>query len=501
MDTLLCLPKWFFLSALFFVGMVGLAQAKPMEPFFKPGLIRVLILSGHNNHDWRATTPFLRQLLLETGKFDVRVEEEPMGITAETLAPFDVIVNDYCGLRLGAVTEKAIETFVKSGKGMVIIHGAMYGFTGQEVLKDHHVGIGLKEPVWEEYIKMAGISWAGPPANAYHAPYHFFKIKLTQPLHPIVMGMPNPFVATDELYHGMTLQPGANVIATAYDDPSNGGSGKDEPMLVTNQYGQGRSFYVAFGHELASMREPGFMLSLVRGTEWAAMGQVSIPANFKFFQTNPDALRVMVVTGGHDYQSSFYSIFEGAKDFTWTHVTSNQTAFRQDFRNDFDVLVLYDFSQELDESGRRNLRAFLESGKGVVVLHHAIADYQNWPWWYKEVVGGRYLLTPDLNMPASTYKHDEELFVRPAVQHPILRGIDPMHIWDETYKGMWISPEAKVLLKTDNPTSDGPVAWISPYAKSKVVYIQLGHDSLAYAHPSFKLLIHNAIRWSGGRMQ
>lgn len=501
MNKLLRMSKWLLGGALFCIGMVGVFQAKPMEPFFKPGLIRVLILSGHNNHDWRATTPFLRQLLLETGKFDVRVEEEPIGITAETLAPFDVIMNDYCGPRLGAVAEKAIETFVKSGKGMVIIHGAMYGFTGLEVLKDRHVGIGLKEPAWEEYINMAGISWAGPPANAYHAPYNFFKIKLTQPQHPIVMGMPNPFVATDELYHGMTLRPGAHVIATAYDDPANGGSGKDEPMLVINQYGQGRSFYVVFGHELASMQEPGFMLSLVRGTEWAATGQVSIPADFKFFQKNPDALQVMVVTGGHDYQSSFYSIFEGDKDFTWNHIPSNQTAFRKDFRNDFDVLVLYDFSQELDEPGKRNLQAFLESGKGVVVLHHAIADYQNWPWWYKEVVGGRYLLNPDLNMPASTYKHDEELFVRPVAQHPLLRGIDPMHIRDETYKGMWISPEVKVLLQTDNPTSDGPLAWISPYAKSKVVYIQLGHDSLSYDHPSFRLLVHNAIRWSGGRIK
>ena len=37
---------------------------------FKPGAIRALILSGQNNHDWRTTTPFLRTLLLTTGRFD-----------------------------------------------------------------------------------------------------------------------------------------------------------------------------------------------------------------------------------------------------------------------------------------------------------------------------------------------------------------------------------------------------------------------------------------------
>ena len=40
---------------------------------------------------------------------------------------------------------------------------------------------------------------------------------------------------------------------------------------------------------------------------------------------------------------------------------------------------------------------------------------------------------------------------------------------------MWISPEVTPLLITDNPNSDSTIAWISPYPKSKVVYIQLGH--------------------------
>ena len=72
---------------------------------------------------------------------------------------------------------------------------------------------------------------------------------------------------------------------------------------------------------------------------------------------------------------------------------------------------------------------------------------------------------------------------------------------DETYKGMWISPEATVLLRTNDPTSDGPVAWISPYAKSRVVYIQLGHDHTGrMEHPNYKALVKNAILWAGGKL-
>src|SRR5512143_1952203 len=65
--------------------------------FFQPGKLRVLLLSGRNNHDWRTTTPFLRQLLTDSGRFDVRVVEEPAGMTPETLAVYDLVVSDYCG--------------------------------------------------------------------------------------------------------------------------------------------------------------------------------------------------------------------------------------------------------------------------------------------------------------------------------------------------------------------------------------------------------------------
>jgi len=143
----------------------------------------------------------------------------------------------------------------------------------------------------------------------------------------------------------------------------------------------------------------------------------------------------------------------------------------------------------------------VESGKGLVVLHHAIADYNSWDWWVQEVVGGKYLLMDERGMPASTYLHDVELFVRPAARHAITSGIGPMHITDETYKGMWISPDVEVILETDNETSDGPLAWISPYDKSRVVYIQLGHDRLAFLHPAYRQLVQQAILWSVGTLE
>lgn len=211
-------------------------------------------------------------------------------------------------------------------------------------------------------------------------------------------------------------------------------------------------------------------------------------------------LRLLVVTGGHDYPTSFYTLFESPKVFQWDHATSNHEAFRSDIRGKYDVLVLYDLSLEISEAEKKNLADFALSGKGVVALHHAIIDYPDWEWWWREVVGGKYLLKLDGGKPASTFLHDQEISVGPVGKHPILAGIGAMRINDETYKGMWISPHVQVILKTDHPTSDGPVAWISPFKNSRVVFIQLGHGELAHRHAGYHRLVRNAILWSGKRL-
>jgi type 1 glutamine amidotransferase len=211
-----------------------------------------------------------------------------------------------------------------------------------------------------------------------------------------------------------------------------------------------------------------------------------------------DAARVLIVTGGHDYDPEFYTAFD--IDGIKAKVDPHPLAFTYDLRKRADVLVLYDTAQEMDERRQNNLRDFVESGKGIVVIHHGICSNVNWPWWYEEVVGGRWLFQP-VNGKKSGYKHDEEISVRPIIQHPITKDLAAFRIWDETYKDLWISPKVKVLLKTDNPTSDGPVAWIGPHQKSRVVYIQLGHDRNANLNPNWQKLVRNAIFWTAKRLE
>src|SRR5512141_1461168 len=109
---------------LLLLGAGSLAPAQAPSP-----KLQALILTGQNtaSHDWRGTTPVLRKLLEDTGRFEVRVNEEFRGGGSETLAPYDlVIVSYYDGrkpeLRWGERADTALTNYVRSGKGLVVFH-------------------------------------------------------------------------------------------------------------------------------------------------------------------------------------------------------------------------------------------------------------------------------------------------------------------------------------------------------------------------------------------
>lgn len=471
----------------------------PDKFYFDEGKVRVLILTGRNNHDWRATTPFLRSVLETTGRFDVHVTEEPFGLTAEALRPYDVLVVNYCGPRWGSPAERAVEEFVQSGKGMVVVHAASYPFGDAAVLGEHMSNSGVYQQPWTAWGDMVGAVWSEKEPQTGHARRHAYQVQWQDAGHPIAAGV-KPFLISDELYHNFRLKPGIHVLASAIDSPSIGGNGKDEPLLWTRPYGKGRVFHTALGHDVDAMMAPGFVASYARGVEWAATGSVTLPTQISLNPKNAGAVRVLLVTGGHDHETSFYGAFEKWRDIR-VNVDPHPVAFRNDLRKAYDVIVLYDSIQmdQVPEKHRENLRNFVESGKGLIVLHHAIVDFSEWEWWWKEVVGGLYVLKAHDGMEASSYLHDVELVVTPKSGHPITKGLPQMRLYDETYKKVWHRPDVQVLLTTDHPTSDVEIGWVSPYSKARVVYLQPGHGRESHELPWFRDLVRRAILWSAGR--
>jgi type 1 glutamine amidotransferase len=479
---------------LLWAGLPGRAFADAVDAGPNGDTLRVLILTGRGDHDWRASTRFLRGILGNTGRFDVRVCEVPDGLGARTLEGFDVFVDDAGASAPGSDTASAIAGLVSAGKGLVITHGALGCRAGGSA-----GGAANQRASTLNGTGVAGC-WPAFPGGGTHGSAAFCEVKFDRPEHPIVRGLQGGFRTADALFHGLAIQPGTDVLAVAKGD-SGSARTSDEPALLAAGHGEGRVFCTALGHDRAAMHEREFITTFVRGAEWAATGTVTLGADIGLPRPNRDAVRALLVTGGHDHETSFYSVFDGHKDLGGIPVTTSADAFRNDLRGKYDVIVMYDFSRDLDETGKKNLRAFVESGKGVVVLHHALLDYGEWPWWYDEVVGGSYRLKPEGGVPSSTVKNDQQIYVTPADAHPITAGIGPFHIVDETYKRMRFSPQVKPLLTTDNSNSDHYLAWIGPCRTSRVVAIQLGHGPTAFGHPSYRSLVHQAILWSAGRIK
>jgi len=470
------------LSLALAAGVGATAQPAATTTPANPAPLRALILTGGEGHDWRASAPFLRQLLAGCGRFDVRVNEAPAGLTAKTLAGFDVVVDDYSGPRLGAEAEKALASFVETGKGLVVTRG------GLGDLAERRTG----DKGWPGLAKLTRTAWpADATTSGADNAFRRLALKNARPDHPVMLGLKPNLRTADQPLLGFALLTGAEPLATTE---------TAAPLLFASSSGKGRVFGDALGHDVGAMEEPAFITTFLRGAEWAASGKVTLPAEIGVPGPATNGLRVLVITGGHDHEASFYGLFGGYQDIGWAPVMDSKLAFQQDIRAKYDVLVFYDFTRDMEDKAKKNLREFVESGKGIVVLHHGILNFQKWPWWYEEVVGGLYRLERQGSIPNSTVKFGERHWITPAGEHPITAGIAPFEVSDETYKGLFISPNVKPLLYTDNPTSDRTVAWIGPCATSRVVFIQLGHDHSPFRHPSYRALVHNSILWTAGKL-
>jgi len=263
------------------VCMCGVVNATPEK-------LKVMLLDGQNNHNFKATTPIMKAALESSGRFTVDVLTSPdKKATSESWAKFkpefskyNVILSNYNGKDWPKDVQASFVEYMKSGGGLVVIHAADNSFSR-----------------WDEYNKMIGLGgWGG--RNEKSGPYVYWKdgkvVRDTSPgkggghgsqweypvdtrdfEHPIMKGMPATWKhSKDELYAGLR-GPAENmtILATS---PSKK-TGKHEPSLMVIHYGEGRVFHSILGHGAAAMKCVGFISTLQRGTEWAATGKVTIP--------------------------------------------------------------------------------------------------------------------------------------------------------------------------------------------------------------------------------
>ncbi len=275
--------------------------------------IKTLIVTGQNSHDWRTSSQILKQILEDTGLFEVQMALSPQkGGSMKNYAPkfsnFHLVVLDYNGDLWPKRTQRAFVNYAESGGGIVVYHNSSNAFSDWiEYTKIIGLGGGQRDETAGPYVfwkdggivqdKSAGI-------GGYHGVVHEFPVFNRDSEHPITSGLPLKWMhAEDELYSLMRGQAkNLHVLATAYSDMQQGGSGRHEPVLFTNQYGEGRIFHTTLGHVLGenpfpAMECAGFIVTFQRGAEWAATGKVSqaIPGDFPEFEREvptPDDVRL-----------------------------------------------------------------------------------------------------------------------------------------------------------------------------------------------------------------
>ena len=292
--------------------------------------LKALIIDGQNNHQvWPKSTIMMKQYLEETGMFKVDIQRTKYTWKAEreeaylSLAGagktedleeskmdsnfkpqfnnYDVVISNF-GWNAAdwpQETKKALEEYLKNGGGFVSIHAADNSF-----------------PNWEEYNKMIGIGgWGGRtekdgPYVYYtndnklvkdnsegpggtHGPQHQIPITVRIKDHPITKDMPIHWMTTKDECYAKLRGPAENmtVLATGKDMSGKAPTDRHEPMLMVIDYGKGRVFHSTLGHDDYSIEGVGFIISFLRGVEWAATGKVTIPIPKDFPSENKPTSR------------------------------------------------------------------------------------------------------------------------------------------------------------------------------------------------------------------
>ncbi len=219
-----------------------------------------------------------------------------------------------------------------------------------------------------------------------------------------------------------------------------------------------------------------------------------------------EPLKVAVVTGGHSYEKKpFETMFNSFSGLECIFVElKDQSEIFEDISDwSYQVVVLYNMTRDISEKRQKNFLSLLEQGVGIVVLHHAIAAFPDWPE-YRKIAGAKYWLeeTVEDGVKHEKSQWEEGVDMRLHVEdpaHPVMAGVSDFTVHDETYKGYDLEPDNHVILSCSEPGSQKEVAWTRTYRNSKVCLIQPGHGSGSYTNESFKRMLHQAITWAAGK--
>jgi hypothetical protein len=277
--------------------------AEPLQP------IRVLIVDGFSNHDWRLTTRSIRAILEPTGLFAVDVSTSPPNATAPgwdawrpDFAAYDVVIQTCNDINGGpswpAPVRKDFAQYVRRGGGVYVWHSGNNAF-----------------PDWPAYNEIIGIGWRNkdfgfalvvsddgtlrriPPGQGEDTGHGDRFDALVQRLgdHPIHRGLPRAWRAADiEVYYHVR-GPAKRVDVLSYATEPH--TDLNWPIEWTVRYGKGRVYTSTLGHvwkgdvQPVTVRDAGVQTLLVRALQWLAGRPVTYPVPDDFPTATATSIR------------------------------------------------------------------------------------------------------------------------------------------------------------------------------------------------------------------
>jgi type 1 glutamine amidotransferase len=216
-----------------------------------------------------------------------------------------------------------------------------------------------------------------------------------------------------------------------------------------------------------------------------------------------DKIKTAVITGNHPYDvPAFHDMWRSFPEILFYPQTLEDfVADAGAVRNQYDVLVFYNFHQEVPDPTKGGLAKATydvinhlgDRPQGILILHHAIVAWTEWPLW-GNIIG---------NIKRNHgYAHDQELHVQIANhEHPITKALADWDVVDETYPLDDAKPVDgnNILLTVDHPNSMHTLAWTRQYRNARLFCWQSGHDHIAFSNPTYRTILSRGVQWLAGK--
>jgi len=269
--------KSFLFGLICFYGLSVFAGPDNSSAPVKDGLIKVLILSGKNNHEWQKTTPVLVRLFKDAKLFSVNVTESPETLLYADLKKYNLIVSNWNTwpdnkIRLSNQLESDFEKYVNEGGGVLSLHAGASSFYD-----------------WESYHRIGIGRWG---KDTHHGAPTRGRVYGFDQNHPVTKGM-NPFYIMDEIWEKTDIYPGSKAIGSLSATDEKDGHPIDVHSVFVSQTGKGRCFFTTLGHDERALLNTGLQTLLLRAAQWCAGREVTIvlPAELQKMNAVKDQFR------------------------------------------------------------------------------------------------------------------------------------------------------------------------------------------------------------------